>query len=175
MHGRRRTGVERRKRGHGWYQSSVCITSFSFLILPTPQSGTGFLNLLLSAQIVSRILDTSLSEPLIHRCYIWRAGQLASLPLLFHPSSSFTPGLCPDTSSGELKVTHGHSETHCVPGPLTITSWSLWFYPPLQLPEVPGLWVQTFPFESYCFSPVWHYNLQLQELQVNLLYFNSPV
>lgn len=82
MHGRRRTEVERRKRGHGWYQSSVCITSFSFLILPTPQSGTGFLNLLLSAQIVSRILDTSLSEPLIHRCYIWRAGQLAISPFL---------------------------------------------------------------------------------------------
>ena len=29
MHGRRGTGVERRKRGHSWYQSSVCTTSFS--------------------------------------------------------------------------------------------------------------------------------------------------
>lgn len=29
MHGRRGTGVERRKWGHSWYQSCVCIISFS--------------------------------------------------------------------------------------------------------------------------------------------------
>lgn len=28
MHGRRGTGVERRKRGHGWYQSSACYILF---------------------------------------------------------------------------------------------------------------------------------------------------
>lgn len=115
MHGRRGTGVERRKWGHSWYQSSVCIISFSSYPLYCCMHNWTKEGILFFPTLCSNFLSVIallFSYSVSHRCHMWKPGSLAPHPLslLLHTLSG-PAGLCPDTSSRELKVTHGSSDT----------------------------------------------------------------
>lgn len=117
MHGRRGAGVERRKRGHSWYQSSVCIISFSsypFHCCMQVWKGKPLLFLIL----ISSSYCSGISQPLSHSCDVWKAGRLP-------PSCFFAPRLaqqvCVRTPPPESSRWHMVAQAQmsgCVPGPL---------------------------------------------------------
>lgn len=107
MHGRRGTGVERRKRGHSRYQSPACYILFVLSSLMLYVDLFFFLLLIFT----SSGYCLALSHPLSHSCRIRRLGSASPSSFLLLHTLSGPAGSWPDASSGELKVTHGCSGT----------------------------------------------------------------
>lgn len=106
MHGRRGTGVERRKRGHSWYQSSASIISFSFILsiaacrIEKVRQDSFFSNSFSLCSNVLRVMLWIFCSATFVTCENLDSST-SSLPSSFLHTPPGPAGSCPDTSSRE--------------------------------------------------------------------------
>lgn len=134
MHGRRGTGVERRKWGHSWYQSYVCVISFSsYPLYCCMHNWTKecilflFFHFLLKSSSSHCFTFLLPSEPQMWHTETWIASSTSPLPSSSHPvwPSRFVSGHLLQRAQGDTWFLR-HRWLAVSPGFLTTASCPCW-------------------------------------------------